>query len=90
MVYLIKGAHVPLEVGQAGLADGVAAREADRQPRLELKRVLADRADQEVGPLRCLDRHLGAQAISGAVQVQRCVSASLTAVWKVSATELRG
>ena len=57
MKYLIEGTDVPLQVGQTGFADRVAASETDWQTGLEFKPVLTNRTDEKVGPLRRLDRH---------------------------------
>ena len=49
---------MPLEVGEAGLADGVSAAEADGQPDLDLEAIGADGTAQVLCPLRGLDRHI--------------------------------
>lgn len=46
-----------MQLVQAHLADGVAAAEADGPPYRLLERLRADGTQQELGPLRRLDRH---------------------------------
>lgn len=54
---LVEGAGFAVQLVQAHLANGVAAAEADGSPHRLFERLRADGTQQELGPLRRLDRH---------------------------------